>query len=160
MTLLDSRLKAGSPLMTAAGWMIVMACAFFADSIRGERSAGATVLLQISTRMGSVEVEALVDTGNRLHEPISGLPVIIVGKRCMYGILDESCLEQAAGRLPPGFRIVRYGVLGGSGEMQCFRPESVCIWQKGRWSDVSDVWIAICPEEIPSGVEALAPAIF
>ena len=119
-----------------------------------------TARLRIATRMGYAEVEALIDTGNRLHEPLSGLPVLIIGKRSLKGLLDDSCLERTGGRLAPGFRIVRYGALGGSGEMDCFRPESVCIWRNGEWKETGDLWIAIYPGEIPSGVEALAPPVF
>lgn len=160
MTLLDSRMTAGSPLMTASGWMIVAACMLLGDEVRRGRRMDETVLLRIGTRMGEAEVEALVDTGNKLREPLSGLPVIIVGRRRLHGLLDESCLKAPGGRLAPGFRIVRYGALGGKGEMQCFRPESVCIRRRGRWSDAPDVWIAVYPGDIPSGIEALAPPIF
>ena len=160
MTLIGRHLPAGSPLMTGAGWLIVAVCAFFGDGIRSESSAAGTALLKIKTRMGSTEVEALIDTGNRLREPLSGLPVMVVGKRCLRGLLDDSFLEQRSKRLAPGFRIVRYGALGGNGEMCCFRPESVCIWRKGGWTEVQDLWVAIYPGEIPSGVEALAPPFF
>lgn len=160
MTLLARRMNAGSPLMTAAGWLIVIVCAFAADGFRDDRHAENTVLLKISTRMGAVELDALIDTGNRLHEPLSGLPVVVVGRRWLKGLLDDSCLEQTGGRLRPGFRIVRYGALGGSGEMCCFRPESVCIWSERGWKDAPDVWVAIYPGDIPSGVEALAPPVF
>ena len=73
--------------MTAAGWLIVAACVFLDDD--GRRAEGrmrGTVFLRITTRMGSAEVEALIDTGNRLREPLSGLPVIIVGKRNLRGV--------------------------------------------------------------------------
>lgn len=160
MALLAGRMKPGSPLMTAVGLAVVALCAFLSDGIGRSVSRETTVLLRIATRMGSTEIEALVDTGNRLHEPLSGLPVIIVGRRYLKGLLDDSCLVRPGGRLPPGFRIVRYGVLGGNGEMYCFRPESVCIWRKGRWSEAPDVWIAVCMDEIPSGVQALTPPVF
>lgn len=160
MTLLGRKLPAGSPLMTGAGWMIVAVCAFFGDGIRSGNGMNGQVLLKIATRMGSTEVEALIDTGNRLREPLSGLPVVVVGRRCLRGVLDDSCLERSGRRLPPGFRIIRYGALGGNGEMHCFRPESVCIWRGGCWTETQDLWIAIYPGEIPSGVEALAPPVF
>ena len=160
MTLLAGRMKPGSPLMTGVGWSVVAVCAFLSDGFGRNRIMDTTVQLRIATRMGSAEIEALVDTGNRLHEPLSGLPVIIVGRRHLTGLLDDSCLVRPGGRLPPGFRIVRYGVLGGNGEMCCFRPESVCIWRRGGWSEAPDVWIAVCMDEIPSGVQALMPPIF
>ena len=159
MTLLGRRLPSGSPLLTAAGWLIVAVCAFLGGVPEDGRMRG-TVRLRIATRMGSAEVEALIDTGNRLREPLSGLPVLVVGKWHLRGLLDDSCLNRMGGRLPPGFRVVRYGALGGNGEMDCFRPESVCVWRSGDWEDAQDVWVAIYPGEIPSGVDALAPPVF
>lgn len=160
MTLLEGIWSSGRPLTMAAGWLIVAVCAFFdGRECRAGRMHG-TVVLRIATRMGSAEVEALIDTGNRLCEPLSGLPVLIVGKKSLRGLLDDSCLERTKGRLAPGFRIVRYGALGGSGEMDCFRPESVCVWRNSEWEEVQDLWVAIYPGGIPSGVEALAPPVF
>ena len=160
MTLLGRKLPAGSPLMTGAGAMIVAVCAFFGDGIRSGNGMNGQVLLKIATRMGSTEVEALIDTGNKLREPLSGLPIVIVGRRALKKLLDSSCLQPPSGRLPPGFRLVRYGVLGGQGEMLCFRPESVCVWSERGWREAPDVWVAIYPGDIPSGVGALAPPVF
>ena len=160
MMLLGQYLQPGNPLMTAAGWLIVAVCAFLNDGIRGTGAMTGTVLLKIATRMGAAEIEAFIDTGNRLHEPLSGLPIIIVAERWLRGVLDESCFSRSGGRLPPGFRIVRYGALGASGEMICFRPESVCVCEGREWVRGPDVWVAIYPDEMPGTVEALAPPSF
>ncbi len=159
MTLLTGWFPAGSLMLAAAGCLCVLTCAFISDLVRPEGRGGQTVLLKICTRMGSVEVEALVDTGNRLREPLSGLPVLIVGRRWLRGLLDETSLQEPDSRLQPGFRMVRYGALGGSGMMRCFRPESVCFCRRGCWMEAPDLWVAIYPGEIPSGVEALAPPL-
>lgn len=113
--------------------------------------------VRLETRMGAAEFEALIDTGNGLTEPLSGLPVLIVGRKYLAGLMDERCLAPDSGYFPVGFRKVRYGTLNGSGEMKCFRPESVLIWQNGAWVNGVDIWAAIYPGELPGNMNALAP---
>jgi len=159
MQLLAQRLI-GRPFLSWFGWLIVLCAALVMEEVRGRSCGSDQIRLRIETRMGKTEVDALIDTGNRLREPMSGLPVIIVGSRSLTGVLDASCLNQGSGRLPPGFRLIHYGALGGCGEMRCFRPESVCIYERKGWQAGPDVWIAIYPDELPSRIEALAPPVF
>ncbi len=159
MTLL-SRWLAG-PLLLLVGWICIGAAVLAGDFLREEQQImQCRVCVRISTRMGSVVLNALVDTGNRLTEPLSGLPVLIVGVAALRRIIDSSCLYPSEKRLPPGFRIVHYGVLGGEGEMRCFRPTSVCIKKGKSWIEAPDVWIAIYPGELPDEINALAPPVF
>lgn len=159
MTLIGQWLSGGWRM--AAGWLCIAAAVFAGDRMRESRMIARSLMrVRISTRMGSTEVEALVDTGNRLREPLSGLPVLIVEDRLLQGIIDVSCLKPQGRRLPPGFRLVSYGVLGGEGEMRCFRPESVCIELAEEWTEAPDVWIGIYPGRMPNNMEALAPPSF
>lgn len=114
------------------------------------------VRLRIATRMGEAEVTALVDTGNVLREPISGLPVVIVARERLNGILDPVCLDEDE-LLPPGFRLVRYEALGGGGLMRCFRPLSLKRLEKKRWIDAPEMWVAVYPGKMPGMPDALAP---
>ena len=124
----------------------------------GRTSPPETIRLRIATRMGAAEVTALVDTGNRLREPISGLPVVIVSGECLGGILDPVCLDEDA-LLPPGFRLVCYRALNGGGSMRCFRPESLS-WRKGnRWVEAPELWVAVYSGRIPGAPDALAPPV-
>lgn len=122
----------------------------------GRDEGGAHVRLRIATPMGAAEVTALIDTGNRLCEPFSGLPVVIVSGDCLGGILDPVCLDEEAA-LPPGFRLVRYQALGGGGRMRCFRPESLCWLKRNRWVEAPDMWVAVYSGKIPGAPDALAP---
>lgn len=160
MQLLSQRLSSGGPAMVLGGCAATAAAALAAGGVRRRALEEQRIRLRIGTRMGKTEVDALVDTGNRLREPLSGLPVVIVGRRSLAGLLDPSCLGTLPDRLPPGFRVVRYGVLGGQGEMLCFRPESVCIRAGDAWLPAPDIWVAVYPDEMPSAVEALAPPVF
>lgn len=159
MTVLSLWLKGGMLMLT--GWICIAALVFIGDRVKAdEQNVQSHVAVRIGTRMGSVTLQTLVDTGNRLTEPLSGLPVLIAEAEALERIVDSSCLYSASRRLPPGFRLVRYGVLGGEGEMRCFRPESVCIYTSGRWCEAPDVWIAVYHGELPKDIEALAPPSF
>lgn len=118
------------------------------------------VQLFLRTSAGCVRFRALVDTGNRLHEPISGLPVMIVEEKALRRALPEGFNAASACKtLPPGWRMVAYGVLGSAGRMACFRPERLLVSYGGRWLLAPDIWIAVYPGRIPGQVAALAPTV-
>jgi len=118
------------------------------------------VHLILRTGSGRARFRALVDTGNRLHEPISGLPVMIVEQRALGEALPAGFdARTAAAQLPQGWRMVGYGVLGSAGKMACFRPERLLVRCEGRWLLAPDIWIAVYPGRIPGQVQALAPTV-
>mgnify|MGYP002346544779 FL=1 len=107
-----------------------------------------------------VELNALVDTGNRLQEPISGQPVVIAAEYKLRNVLPVNFdAERAADRLPPGFRLVGYKSLSGSGKMVCFRPDELLVSMGDGWLSAPDVWIAVYPGKLPGNVYALAPPV-
>lgn len=133
------------------------AASCISDGIQAAHACGGRVRLRIATRMGTAELDALVDTGNCIREPVSGLPVVIAGRCSLLGLMDPSCLTLQADRLPPGFRMVTYSGLGGNGEMHCFRPESVHVLRKGRWEEAADLWVAVYQGTLSAQFDALAP---
>ena len=92
---------------------------------------------------------ALIDTGNRLREPFSGLPVLIAEERLLRGLLPER-----------GYRPVAYAALGGGGTLRCFRPEGMWIITPKGPRPAPPVWVAPLPRPLPSSVRALAPGEF
>lgn len=92
-------------------------------------------------------LDACIDTGNRLTEPLSGQPVLIANARLLRGVLPDT-----------GFREVPYGSVGGAGTLRCFRPDRVYIDCAGRRTRAPDSWIAVYPERLPGPYQALAPA--
>ena len=118
------------------------------------------VQLVLRTQWGTARFRALVDTGNRLHEPISGLPVLIAEERVLRKALPPGFDAAAyARRPPPGFRLASYGVLGAAGRMACFRPRALLVSYGGGWLSAPDVWVAVYPGRIPGQVCALAPTV-
>ena len=146
------KLDAPWPAMGASLVVFIAACLV----PRPEEGGLHEMPVRITTRMGTAEVTAMIDTGNRLREPFSDLPVLIVSGRCLTQIIDAVCMDERE-ILPPGFRVVRYRVLGGGGCMRCFRPERICALRGREWIDAPDMWVAIYPGGIPGGVDALAP---
>jgi len=116
------------------------------------------VQLILRTGAGVVRFRALVDTGNHLHEPISGLPVMIVEENSVRHALPEE-FDPKGASLPPGWRMVSYGVLGSAGKMPCFRPDRLLVRCDGRWLLAPDIWVAVYPGRIPGQTQALAPAV-
>lgn len=145
-------MRAPFPALLASGVMFGLACLL----PRGGREAATEWAMRITTRMGSADVTAMIDTGNRLREPFSDLPVLIVSRRCLSGVIDRVCMDEET-PLAPGFRVVRYRVLGGGGCMRCFRPEKISVLQDGVWVEAEEMWVAIYPGVIPGGLDALAP---
>ena len=128
--------------------------------VRQARMQTWDVQLFLRTKNGCVRFRALVDTGNRLSEPVSGLPVMIVEERAIRRALPEGFdAQEAARNVPRGWRLVSYGVLGGAGRMACFRPDRLLVRYGERWLLAPDIWVAVYPGRIPGQVAALAPTV-
>lgn len=100
--------------------------------------------------------DALIDTGNRLREHGSGLPVLIVEEAAAgeLAVLAGSLDARQKRSLP-------YGVLGGSGEISCFRCDEMYFSAQGlNRIEAPPCWLAIYPGRIPGGTCALAPPEF
>ena len=132
-------------LGTAAGGLTV--CGLFIAQPPGTRRYRILVRLIVERR--AVCFTALVDTGNRLREPVSGLPVLIAEAGLLKGALPDA-----------GFRELRYGAVGGDGVMTCFRPTSVWIGRGARMRRAPDAWVGVSPGPLPGVFRALAPSVY
>lgn len=99
---------------------------------------------------------ALIDTGNRLRDPRSGLPVLIVEAAAAPHIaaaVERRGCEDA--------RTLPFGVLGGAGELRCYRPDRVELRAAGQPPrGAPPCLIATFPGRIPGSTRALAPPEF
>lgn len=107
------------------------------------------VRLCLSIGERTARFPALIDTGNRLREPLSGLPVLIA---------EAALLGDALPR--DGYRVLPFGGVGGEGQMACFKPNSVWIEQGRKRRHAPEVWVAISPGPLPGMFQALAPPEF
>lgn len=105
------------------------------------------VSLRIDCADQRARFPALIDTGNRLSEPLSGQPVLIAEASLLKGVLPQT-----------GWRQIAYGALGGSGTLDCFRPDAVWVETQRGPRRAPDLWIAVLPTRLPGSSRALAPA--
>lgn len=99
---------------------------------------------------------ALIDTGNRLKEHRSGLPVLIA-EASVLSDLAAHAMDPDSSKI----RTLPYGVLGSSGEITCFYPDRILLRVGNRrWMRAPDCWIAVFPGCIPGKTRALAPPEF
>lgn len=122
-------------------------CALYRSHPPGLRRYRISVRLVVNRR--SVCFTALVDTGNRLREPLSGLPVLIAEAGLLKGAIPAT-----------GCRVLRYGAVGSQGVMTCFRPTSVWIESGLRLKRAPDTWIGVSPDPLPGVFRALAPSVY
>ena len=94
---------------------------------------------------------ALIDTGNRLTEPFSGLPVLIAESRLVRSVTPTA-------RHP--LRRIPYGGLGGGGFLEAFRPDCVHFAGADGWQRAPEIWIALYPGRMSGQIHALAPPAF
>jgi len=132
----------------AIGAGLVLSTVIF--GIRSRRILSWEVTVLISLQGRCVSFRALIDSGNRLREPISGLPVLIAESELLH--------EFPINTLP--CRQVAFGALSGSGSIKCFRPDAVLIRRGDSFLRAPDVWVAAYSGRIPGSTRALAPPSF
>ena len=106
-----------------------------------------TLCLRVGGR--SARFPALIDTGNRLREPLTGWPVLIAEAPLVRDILPQT-----------GYRTLSFGALGGEGRMTCFKPDALWIVSGRKHSRGPDIWVAVSPTPLPGLCQALAPPEF
>lgn len=108
----------------------------------------------------TVSFTALADTGNRLTEPFSGTPLVVLslekGRRLLTGA--EFCWLESGmtqGEPPPGLRVAPYRTVNGSGMLAAFRPHSLQVQVEGRWLEMEG-YLALLPEgQGPDGCDGV-----
>lgn len=137
------------PISTFLGICAGLVITFLLLGVRSHLRATWHVELLLVMNGRTARARALIDTGNRLHEPISGLPVIIIEEPLIAHIMPES-----------GYRQVAFGGMGGSGYLSCFRPEEIWILDGRKKSRAPNAWIGISETPLPGIARALAPGEF
>ena len=142
-----------------AGALLGAMALLAATGARQKRLVTWEVQVFLSAGGGEARFRALVDTGNRLREPFSGLPVLICERGVLADVLPAGYDALPPGETPPGFRKVGYGALGGSGRLNCFRPELCLVDYGNGYLRSPDLWVAVYSGRMPGGVRALAPPV-
>jgi stage II sporulation protein GA (sporulation sigma-E factor processing peptidase) len=98
----------------------------------------------------SVALTGLVDTGNSLYEPFSGIPVIVASLERLASILPPGTPEALlGGKYEAGedcgmtLRGIPCGHVGGSGILPAFRPERLTLTRGAATYEVERCYVAI-----------------
>ncbi len=120
----------------------------FSGRLRRRNLIRSRCRLVIYDRGRQVSIDAIVDTGNLLTEPFSGLPVIVTEAEALGDVLPEGCDSFAGGTVsgqsaPPSLRVIPYSGVGGGGMMLAFRPERITAALPGEQPRTAEAYIGI-----------------
>jgi len=136
-----------APYVTALLAIFLCAALTFAVFARLRmRSAAQICRLRICVGQYTVVIDALVDTGNHLCEPVSGLPVVLLGQHYRY--LLNTC----------PVRSVYTATAAGMRPLPCTAAKSAAINCGYGWQSIVPPCIAISENKSFAGHDALLPA--
>ncbi len=121
----------------------------FSGRLKGRNLKRLKCTVTVITPKGKANIEAIVDTGNTLTEPFSGLPVILVPRRHIAAIMPEGAEGFLAGEMSRGtvrMRAVPFHSAGGTGLLSAFIPEQIEIETPGRKYSRISAYIAAAPD--------------
>ena len=91
---------------------------------------------------------ALLDTGNSLFDPVSGMEVMVVSAHALSPVFaDYPGLAACPGR----FRLIPYSAVGGAGLLAAFRPDALTVGGETR----AELLAAVSPGLQGDGFEAV-----
>lgn len=131
-------------------------CALFMPLLKkaGSRAVSAAVVTCMY-RGRQTRMRALIDTGNRLSDPLTGLPVIAAPREALGAIIPESVQASDPATMPPGFRLLRAQTAAGPCLLMCFHPQQLMIEYEGRCASVQAL---IALSTASEGAMALVPS--
>lgn len=100
----------------------------------------------------TLTLTALVDTGNLLRDPLTGVPVIVIAERMASKLLDA---RGASGTQRRG-RTIRVRTVSGTGQMTVLRPDRTRVRTEDGWREVNAL-VGIAPGGY-GGCAALLPS--
>ena len=127
------------------------------------KAARRVVPLTVTLGGKSVTLRALVDTGNSLADPVSGRAAAVceaaalsplvggVARDAVTALGELSARPGLAGRVT----LLPYSAVGSRGLLAALRPDSVTVDGKAR-----DILLALSPDSLDSGYEAIVPEQF
>jgi len=127
--------------VTAAAYAVL---SFFSARLRKRNLMRSRCTVTVSSEGRQICLEAIVDTGNLLSEPFSGLPVIVAEYEALLPVLPAGferypdCAEANT-----GLRVVPYTGVGGEGVMLAFRPERITAALPGGHPRLAEAYIGV-----------------
>lgn len=124
--------------------------------MKKSKTRGSGYKITVKSKSNIAEMEAIMDTGNRLHEPFSGSPVIICRLQALKPIFtDEQMFAfekkdfEAALKTGIKLRFVPYKVIGDNGVMPAFRADEILLeGLDANTVKIEDAYLAISDDAI------------
>ncbi len=132
--------------LTLVCYMLLSLCSKFAG---GKNRRNSLCRLTVNSKGRSVTMDALLDTGNTLTEPFSGLPVVVVNEKQINNLMpDEIKSIRNTGFTPSAkLRVIPYTSVGGNGLLMGFMPDSITVERNGERIETGNVYIAVADRE-------------
>ncbi len=112
---------------------------------------------QLHIRVGkqSVSVRALLDTGSTLHDPVSGLPIVLLPRECIHKLYPDGMLSN----IQTGD--IRFQTVTGSGSVRAMKSDEIWIIQ-GKYVRQFEAMIATATDinQLVAIVPAHATLVF
>lgn len=129
---------------------VLLVCALCFIGLRGKPIQTGLIPIKVNTPNGTINMNALMDTGNMLCDPVTGREVMVVSARIGSRLLgvDESIFKNPTEALNkvPGLRLIPYNTIAGKGLMLAKRYKQVLVGKKTQ-----DILIGFSPLEIGKG---------
>lgn len=103
----------------------------------------------------SVILPAMLDSGNLLRDPITGLGVLVAPARALKPLFPDISDLCDACSLPVGFRLLNVRTAAGGGLWPMFRPDVCRLYLNGRACD-AELLVAVAGRDY-GGAQALVP---
>lgn len=143
MQVLRPWLRTGSLFFAAAVPAYYLLCGIWHFMVRARKKTGRICEVVLYIGMEKYRVNALMDTGNGLTDPVSGEPVSVIDPACARQMLKEEGENK-------GIRYIPYRTLGGDGVMPVFRTEQMEVFVTGEKEEfrIKSPVIGICEGQI------------
>ncbi len=122
------------------------AVSLFSGRLRRRNLIRSRCSVTIENGGSKVTLDAIVDTGNLLNEPFSGLPVIVAEQDALSSVLPVGFAQFASGNAgdhSADIRVIPYSGVGGGGMMLAFRPNRITAALPGGRPQVTDAYIGV-----------------
>jgi len=119
-------------------------------SARAPQADCSQVMIRLNGRR--ITLTAMVDSGNLLRDPITGLPVIVCSRKALAPLLPPPMPES----LSPGMRLISVRTVTGAALMAVFRPQETLL-RCGRAWRRAEALVGVAPQGY-NGCQALIPA--
>ena len=142
---------------------VTVLCYYVLAGLRrlSQKHAANTGRCKIAIFAGGVKitVNALIDSGNSLCDPLSEIPVTVVERSALAKIEDALPCTQYSfmgeNNTVKGFRLIPYNAIGGHGLLPAFSPEKTVIIINKKECEIKNAVIAITEEKLGEDYKAI-----